>query len=87
MKYFYIVILILALVGCTNFRVEAGAMTRLDAEVADMGAKYLKYVEADPVFGGGALTPEQRQRARANEASWVERVRGLSSSLKRVLEN
>lgn len=62
-------------------------MTRLDSEVADMGTKYLKYVEADQAFGGAALTPEQRKKARENEAAWVGRVQGLSGSLKRALED
>jgi len=85
----YIAALVLAFVlaGCCTHQVEQGAMGRLEAEVGDMGVRYLKYVDADPVFGGAALTPEQRKKAQENERSWVGRVKGIATALKGSLED
>lgn len=79
------VALALAATGCCTHQVEEGALGRLEMEVGDMGAKYMRYVDADPLFGG-PLTEEQRVKARENERAWVGRVKGIVTAVKASLE-
>jgi len=86
-KFLVVLVLAVALVGCCSHPVEVGALGRLETEMDDMSARYLKYVDADPVYGGAALTPEQRKKARENERAWTVRVKGIVVSVKKSLED
>jgi hypothetical protein len=86
-KILVVVVLAVALVGCCTHSVEKGALDRLDVEVTDMSGRYLKYVDADPMFGGAALTQEQRVKARENERAWTVRVKGIVVAVKKSLED
>lgn len=87
MKTLIVCVLALFAVGCCSHPVEVGALGRLETEIDAMGGKYLTYVDADPTFGGAALTPEQRKKARENERAWVGTVKGIATSVKKSLED
>jgi hypothetical protein len=84
-KFFVVLVLAVALVGCCTHPAEVGALGHLETEVDVMSGKYLKYVDADPMFGGAALTPEQRVKARENERAWTGTVKGIATSVKNSL--
>lgn len=84
-KLCVILVLAVALVGCCSHPAEKAALDRIEVEFKDMSGKYLKYVEADPTFGGAALTQEQRIKARENERAWVKRVMELVVSVQHSL--
>jgi len=79
-------VLLVALAGCCSHPVEVAALERSEVEIDKMSTLYLKYVDADPEFGG-ALTPEQRKEARKNERAWTVRVKGVVTSVKKSLED
>lgn len=87
MKTLIVCVLALCVVGCCSHPVEVKALERLESEVGVMSERYLKYVDADPVYGGAALTPEQRKKARENERAWAGTVKGIATSVKKSLED
>jgi len=85
-KIAVVLVLALALGGCCSHPAEVVALDRAEVEIAKVSDCCLKYVDADPDFGGKALTNEQREKARENEKAWLVRVLGLVVSVKKSLE-
>lgn len=83
--FFAVLVLSVALGGCCSHPAEKAALDRINVEYTDMSGKYMKYVEADPAFGGAALNQEQRKKARENEKAWIKRVMELIVSVQKSL--